>query len=120
MNDQIRKHAYNMIKFVRYVHIDVHINETSRCMRKHTFRDSDQVQHKPACTVPEQARSLKFHIYEEDVLVAKTKALTCCAVTAQLICVILFGYAKCLFSHDRALIEYEWALIVLSLIHCVL
>ena len=34
--------------------------------------------------------------------VAKTKALISCAVTAQLICVFVFAYAKSRFSHNEA------------------
>ena len=34
--------------------------------------------------------------------VAKTKALISIAVTAKLICVFVFAYAKCWFSHDTA------------------
>ena len=34
--------------------------------------------------------------------VAKTKALISFAVTAKLICVFVFGYAKIRFSHDAA------------------
>ena len=34
--------------------------------------------------------------------VAKTKALISFAVTAKLICVFVFAYAKCWFSHDAA------------------
>ena len=34
--------------------------------------------------------------------IAKTKALISFAVTAKLICVFVFAYAKCLFSHDKA------------------
>ena len=34
--------------------------------------------------------------------VAKTKALISCAVPAQLICAIVFAYAKIRFSHDEA------------------
>ena len=34
--------------------------------------------------------------------VAKTKALISFAVTAKLICVFVFKYAKCWFSHDAA------------------
>ena len=34
--------------------------------------------------------------------VAKTKALISFAVTAKLICVFVFAYVKCLFSHDAA------------------
>ena len=33
---------------------------------------------------------------------AKTKALLSFAVTAKLICVFVFAYAKCRFSHDAA------------------
>ena len=38
--------------------------------------------------------------------VAKTKALTSFAVTAKLICVFVFAYAKSRFSHDEAQILY--------------
>ena len=34
--------------------------------------------------------------------VAKTKVLISFAVTAKLICVFVFAYAKCLFSQDAA------------------
>ena len=34
------------------------------------------------------------------ILVAKTKALISFAVTAKLICVFVFAYATCWFSHD--------------------
>ena len=34
--------------------------------------------------------------------VAKTKALISFAVTVKLICVFVFAYAKCWFSHDAA------------------
>ena len=36
------------------------------------------------------------------IYIAKTKALISCAVTAQLICVFVFAYAKRRFSHDAA------------------
>ena len=36
------------------------------------------------------------------IYVAKTKALISFAVTAKLICVFVFAYAKCWFSHDAA------------------
>ena len=36
------------------------------------------------------------------ICVAKTKALISCAVTAQLICVFVFAYAKSRFSHNEA------------------
>ena len=37
--------------------------------------------------------------------IAKTKALISFAVTAKLICVFVFAYAKCWFSHDAAQIK---------------
>ena len=37
--------------------------------------------------------------------VAKTKALISLAVTAKLICIFVFAYAKSRFSHDRAHFE---------------
>ena len=37
---------------------------------------------------------------------AKTKALFSFAVIAKLICVYVFAYAKCLFSHDAAQMSY--------------
>ena len=38
------------------------------------------------------------------IRVAKTKALISFAVTAKLICVFVFAYAKSRFSHDAALV----------------
>ena len=34
--------------------------------------------------------------------VAKTMALISCVVNAQLICISVFAYTKCRFSHDQA------------------
>ena len=39
--------------------------------------------------------------------VAKTKALITCVVTAKLICVFVFAYAKSRFSHDAAHIDQK-------------
>ena len=39
---------------------------------------------------------------ERTFRMAKTKALISCAVTAQLICVFVFAYAKSRFSHNEA------------------
>ena len=61
-------------------------------MRKPVFGVSDQVRHfrfRNNCTI----------------YVAKTKALIRCAVTAQLICLFVFAYAKSSFSHDAAQLE---------------
>ena len=41
------------------------------------------------------------------ICVAKTKALISCAVTAQLICVFVFAYARNRFSHDTAHIRLK-------------
>ena len=53
----------------------------------------------------EMARGLNFGFRKErdcTIKVAKTKALISFAVTAKLICVFVFAYADCLFSHDAA------------------
>ena len=39
---------------------------------------------------------------DHTIYAAKTKALISLAVTAKLICVFVFAYAKCWFSHDVA------------------
>ena len=39
--------------------------------------------------------------------VAKTKALISFAVTAQLICVFVFAYANCWFSHEAAHVKFR-------------
>ena len=59
------------------------------------------------------ARGLEFRIEKEEELYyllshfayAKTKTLISFAVTAKLICVFVFAYAKCWFSHDAAHIK---------------
>ena len=51
------------------------------------------------------ARDLKFRIKKVEgsyYLLAKTNALISFAVTAKLICVFVFAYAKRWFSHDTA------------------
>ena len=42
--------------------------------------------------------------------VAKTKALISFAITAKLICVFVFAYAKCSFSYDAAHVFYYYFL----------
>ena len=42
------------------------------------------------------------------ICVAKTKELISFAVTAKLICVFVFAYAKSQFSHNEAHIQYRW------------
>ena len=52
--------------------------------------------------------------------VAKTKALISFAVTAKLICVFVFAYAKCWFSHDAAHINISRLILRMKniLIYC--
>ena len=45
------------------------------------------------------------------IRVAKTKALISCTVTAQLICVFVFSYAKTRFSHNAAHMASETSLV---------
>ena len=66
-------------------------------MRKPTIWVSDQVRHKPCCTV------FGFKKKRDcTIRVAKTKALISFAVTAKLICGFVFTYANCWFSHAQA------------------
>ena len=46
--------------------------------------------------------ALVHELFDTPSYVAKTKALISFAVTAKLICVFVFAYAKCWFSHDAA------------------
>ena len=77
-------------------------------MRKPFFRVSDQVRHKLGCTATEDNKRLEILDLGKTVIVlsyvVKTKAQISCAVTAQLICVFVFAYAKRRFSHDAAYI----------------
>ena len=60
------------------------------------------------------ARSLKFLDLERRGIVlplAEIKALISFAVTAKLICVFVFAYADCLFSHDAAHIMLTWIML---------
>ena len=45
------------------------------------------------------------------IRVAKTKSLISCAVTAQLICVFVFAYAKCRFFMTRLIFECSYTFI---------
>ena len=78
---------------------------TSRVARKPVFWISDQVRHKPGCTTTEDGLRLEISdLGRRDctIIVAKTEALISFAVTAKLICVFVFAYAKSWFSHDAA------------------
>ena len=56
----------------------------SLVLRKPVFEVSDQVPYKPGCTATEDGWKLEI------------------SVTAKLICVFVFAYAKSRFSHDAA------------------
>ena len=77
-------------------------------MRKRVFRFPTRSDKNQAVQLQKMARGLKFRIKKKEGLyylcynVAKTKALISFAVTAKLICVFVFAYAKCWFSHDGA------------------
>ena len=79
----------------------------SHDVRKPTFLFPTRSDTNRAVQRKKMDRDLKFRIKKvEDcttcILVAKTKALISSAVTAKLICVFVFAYAKCWFSHDVA------------------
>ena len=76
-------------------------------MRKPTFWFPTRTDTNQAAQLQKMARGLKFRIQKVEGLyyVAKTKALISFAVTAKLICVFAFAYAKCWFSHDVAQIQ---------------
>ena len=73
-------------------------------MRKPTFWYLTWSDTNQAVQVQKMARGLKFRIKKVEGLhyVAKTKALISFAVTAKLICVFVFAYAQCWFSHEAA------------------
>ena len=65
-----------------------------------TWSDTNQ-----AVQLQEMARGLKFRIKKVGglyYLCSENKGVISFAVTAKLICVFVFAYAKCLFSHDAA------------------
>ena len=72
-------------------------------MRKPVFGVSDQVRQKPDWIVRVEASNFGFRKKRGFTIgVAKTKALVSFAVTAKLICVFVFAYAKSRFSHNEA------------------
>ena len=78
----------------------------SLVLRKPVFGVSDQVPHKPGCTAKEDGSRLEISYLESTINEAITKALISFAVTAKLICVFVFAYAKSRFSHDPAHMSY--------------
>ena len=83
----------------------------SRDVRKLVFGASDLVWHKLACTFSKESENLEILSISRGGIVllsvAEIKALISFAVTAKLICVFVFAYAKIQFSHDAAQITDE-------------
>ena len=74
-------------------------------MTKPVFGVVDQVRHKPGCTTNENGQSREISDLERrdcTICVSKTKALIGYKLTAQLICALVFAYAKIRFYHDGA------------------
>ena len=76
-------------------------------MIKPVFGVFYRVRYKPGCRATEDARleAWNFGLRKKrdcTIRVAKTKALISFAVTAKLICVFVFAYAKSRFSHYEA------------------
>ena len=74
-------------------------------MRKPVFRVSDQ-----AVQPHKMARGLKFRTWEVEelyYLCSENKGADQLRGYAKLICVFVFAYAKCWFSHDTAHIPFE-------------
>ena len=73
---------------------------------------SDLIRHKPGCAATEDEENLEISDLESrgialSTCVAKTKVLISFALTAKLICVFVFAYAKCWFSHDAAQLKIK-------------
>ena len=71
-------------------------------MRKPVFGVSDQVRYKPGCTTTEDGRRLEISELGSRGIVLSNKGADHLAVTAKLVCIFVFAYAKSRFSHDEA------------------
>ena len=81
------------------------LSDLSHVVRKPVFGVADKVRHKSGCTAAEDGKWLEIGLRNKrdfTIYVAKTKPLSSCAVTTQLICVFVFAYAKSRFSPDAA------------------
>ena len=78
-------------------------------MRKPTFWFLTWSDTNQAVQSQKMASGLKFWIKKEGLYIraTKTKALISFAVATKLICVFVFAYATCWFSHDVAHIKYR-------------
>ena len=73
-------------------------------MNKQTMSFPNRSDTNRSVQLQKQARSLKFW-KNCTIRVAKTKAMISFAVTPKLICVFVFAYADCWFSHEAAHIK---------------
>ena len=76
-----------------------------KIMRNSTICVSDQVRRKPACTNTENSKKLQISIVTRRGIllsVSRSENRDADAVTAQLICVFVFAFAGCWFSHAAA------------------
>ena len=82
----------------------------SLVVRKPVFGVSDQVPHKPGCRATQDGQRLEISYIERrgiyTIYLVKTKALISFAVTAKLVCVLVFAFAKNRFSHGAADIKF--------------
>ena len=77
----------------------------SLVVRNPVFGVSDQVRHKPGCAMIEDGLRLEISDLGSKGIVLsvlRKKVLISCAVTAQLICILVFACAKSRFSQDAA------------------
>ena len=85
-------------------------------MRKPTFWFPTCSDTNQAVQLQKMARGLKFRIYKVEGLYypcSENKGADQLRVTAKLICVFVFAYAKCCFSHDVAQIQKVSRLLLL-------
>ena len=82
-----------------FLSIYVYEDNLSLVMRNPVFGISDKVRHKSGCTAQKLARGLKFRILVEEGLFYPYSENV---GADQLICVLVFAYAKSRFSHNEA------------------
>ena len=90
------------------MHEHIEMLQMGLVMRKPTFWFRTWSDTNQAVQPHKIARDLKFQILEVEglyYLCSENKALISFAVTAKLICVLVFAYAKIQFSHEAAHIE---------------
>ena len=103
---QLKIVIFKAIKICSILHRRVIVMILSLVTRKPTLWFPTWSDTNRAVQLQKIDRGLKFRIYKVEglySLCSETKALISFAVTAKLICIFVFAYAKCWFSHDVAL-----------------